>query len=436
MSLLVVGVSHKSAPLEVLDRVALTTAETEALLISVLGSPAVAEAVVLSTCNRVEVYADVTRFHAGVVDVTEALTKHTGVPRDDLVDHVYARFDERAVQHAFEVTAGLDSMVVGEAQVLGQVRTSLRDAQEQGAAGRVLNDLFQRALRAGKRVHTDTGIDSSGASVVSVAMDVAAESSAPLSDIRALVIGAGAMSSLAARLLASRGVGSLVIANRSAARAQLLVDELGVDAISMNELADELVTADLVVSCTGARGYVLDAATVATAMAQRSAPLIVVDLALPHDTEPEIAQIAGVRRIDFSDVSQRPGAAASVSDVEAAREILVEEVAAYSASIAALDIEPIVVSLRARANEVVDAELERLRLRLPNLSAEEMAEFERAIRRVMSTLLHTPTVRMKQFATDPEGRRYAEALHTLFDLDPNAVERLTVVDITAPEVTT
>lgn len=436
MSVLVIGVSHQSAPIEVLDRVALTSDEATALLATVMSSSAVSEAAVLATCNRVEVYADVARFHAGVTDVTEALIKHTGVTREELVEHIYASYDERAVQHAFEVAAGLDSMVVGEAQVLGQVRSALREAQEKGAAGRVLNQLFQSSLRAGKRVHTETGIDSSGASVVSVALDIAADSIPPLGEARALVIGAGAMSSLAARTLSRLDVGSLVIANRSIERAQLLVDELGVEAISLHDLADALRDVDLVISCTGARGYVLGADVVAAAMVDRDRPLTVIDLALPHDTDPAIGVLAGVRRIDMADVSVRPGAAASVSDVVAAREIIAEELAGYSASVAALDIEPIVVSLRTRADEVVEAELQRLRLRLPAISDDEMHEFERAIRRVMSTLLHTPTVRMKQLATDPEGRRYAEALHTLFDLDPRAIDRLTVVDLTMPEVTT
>ena len=436
MSILVVGVSHQSAPMAVLDRVALTQHDVEALQATVMASPAVAEALVLSTCNRVEVYADVARFHAGVVDVTDALIKHTGVARDELVEHIYVRYDDRAVQHSFEVAAGLDSMVVGEAQVLGQVRHALREAQDSAAAGRVLNHVFQSALRAGKRVHTETGIDSSGASVVSVALDIASESLPDFDSVRALVVGAGAMSSLAARLLAKRGVDSLVIANRSADRAHTLARELGAEAKDLSDLADELSTVDLVVSCTGARGYLLDVAMLTSAMAQRTTSLVVVDLALPHDTEPAIADLDGVRRIDFADVSLRPGAAASVNDVNAAREIIAEEVADYIASIAAQDIEPIVVSLRARADEVVEAELQRLRLRLPAVSDAEMHEFERAIRRVMSTLLHTPTVRMKQFATDPEGRRYAEALHMLFDLDPSAVDRLTSLDVSTADVLT
>ncbi len=429
MTLLVVGISHHSAPVTLLDRLALVEGAPERVQVDLLASPHVAEAMVLSTCNRVEVYAEVTRFHGGVVDVAETLAKAAGVPRDELTPHLYVRYEDRAVQHMFEVAAGLDSMVVGEAQILGQVRAALRSAQDTATAGRSLNDLTQAALRVGKRAHADTGIDRAGISVVSVALDLAAQLYAGnLKGRNAIVVGAGAMSSLAATLLARAGVAELVVANRTPQHGAALAAQVGGRAISLEQLSDELTTADIVVSCTASRGVVLTDADVRRVRTGTAAPLVVVDLALPHDTEPSIGELVGVTRIDIAALADLPDAHAPARDVELARAIVADEVRAFLAAQAAHRVEPIVVSLRARADEVVEAELQRLRLRLPGLDGAVTDELARSLRRAVSTLLHTPTVRMKELAADPEGTRYAEALHRLFDLDPASIAELTAAD--------
>ena len=425
MTILVVGVSHRTAPVSVLDRIALVDEQVQALQLDLLASPHVAEAMVVATCNRIEVYADVTKFHGGVVDVTERLAKAAGIARGELTPHVYVRYEERAVQHLFDVTAGLDSMVVGETQILGQVRNSLRLAQESATIGRSLNDVVQTALRVGKRVHHETGIDHAGASVVSVALDLAAaEIGGSLAGRRALIIGAGSMSSLAATVLTRAGA-SLVIANRTFDNGKRLADSLSAQVINFAELPAALADADIVVACTGAAGVILDVETVRASMQTRERPLVVVDLALPHDTEPEIHDLPLVTRLDLSSLASAPGAYVSEGDVAAARAIVATEVASFIGVIAAQRVEPVVVSLRARADEVVDAELERLRLRLPAIDDETAAEFARSLRRAVSTLLHTPTVRMKELAAETDGTRFAQALHLLFDLDPDAISQLT-----------
>lgn len=431
MTVLVVGISHRTAPVSLLDRIALVEDQAQALAIDLLASAHVAEAMVVATCNRVEVYAEVTKFHGGVVDVTERLAKAAGVARDEVTPHVYVRYEERAVQHLFDVTAGLDSMVVGETQILGQVRNSLRLAQESATIGRSLNDLVQTALRVGKRVHHETGIDHAGASVVSVALEMAAkELGGALVNRRALVVGAGAMSSLAATVLARAGA-VVVIANRTFDNGQRLAESLSAQSIRFEDLTDELRNADIVVTCTGAAGVILDVDTVREAIVGRESALVVVDLALPHDTDPEIGELPGVTRIDLGSLANAPGAHVSEGDVTAARTIVAEEVVAFVGAIAAQRVEPVVVSLRARADEVVDAELERLRLRLPQLDDETAAEFARSLRRAVSTLLHTPTVRMKELAAETDGTRFAQALHLLFDLDPEAISQLTAsTDVT------
>ncbi|TAK70139.1 MAG: glutamyl-tRNA reductase [Actinomycetota bacterium] len=435
MTVLAVGLSHRSAPVEVLDRAAVLPADIAAVLQEVIQREHVAEAMVVATCNRVEVYADVARFHPAVEDVTAVLAKSSGLHRDELVPHLYVHYDEAAVSHLFEVASGLDSMVVGEQQILGQVRAALRTAQSAGTAARVLNDLGQHALRVGKRVHAETRIDRAGASVVSVALAAAADRLGSLAGRRAVVVGAGAMSSLAAAALHRAGVGDLAVVNRtpeSAVRLGLAYQGRGV---GLGGLDEAVARADVVVSCTGSNGLVLTAAQLAAARsAAGGAPLVVLDLALPHDTDPAIDDLPGVSRIDLAQISGLPGAQAPHDAVLAARRVVATEVAAFAAVQAAHRVEPIVVSLRSRAAEVVEGELQRLRLRAPALDAATLAEVERSMRRAVSTLLHTPTVRMKQFAADPDGARYAEALHALFDLDPESVLRVvTPEDPTAPE---
>ncbi len=422
MTLLVVGVNHRSAPARVLDQVGLTPDEAEGLAGDLAASDVVAETLVLATCNRVEVYADVTRFHPAVAAVAELMAKWTGADRATLIEHSYVHFDSAAVAHLFSVAAGLDSMVVGEAQILGQVRASLARGQDSGTAGRVLNSVGQRALRAGKRVHAETGIDRSGVSVVSVALDAAADVLGELSERRVLVVGAGSMGALAASTLMARGVRDLQVANRTAAPAQRLAAGIpGAVAIDLVAMPGALAEVDLAVFCTGAQDAVVDLATVRSARAAAPAghQLVLLDLALPHDVAPEVAELPGVTRIGLAELADMPATSASEADVAAARTIVAEEVEAALAALAGQSVEPVLVSLRAHVGGVLDAEMERLRMRLIGLDSAAVAEVERAMRRAMATLLHQPTVRMKQLAAEPGGDRYAEALSALFDLDPS-----------------
>ena len=324
--------------------------------------------------------------------------------------------------HLFSVAAGLDSMVVGEAQILGQVRATLVRGQDSGTAGRVLNGVGQRALRVGKRVHAETGIDRSGVSVVSVALDAAAEVLGDLGERRVLVVGAGSMGALAASTLVARGASDVVVANRTTTVAERVAAGIpGGRAIDLSDLPAALAEVDLAICCTGSQDSVIDVEIARSARASASAdhPLVVLDLALPHDVDPEVGDLPGVTRIDLAALATMPATAASEADVRDARAIVAEEVEAYLAAVAGQAVEPVLVSLRAHLGGVLDAEMDRLRLRLTGLDADAMAEVERAMRRAMATLLHQPTVRMKQLAAEPGGDRYAEALSALFDLDPS-----------------
>lgn len=553
MSLLVVGLSHRSAPVSVLERASLSADDQVKLAQDTVAAEPATEAAVLATCNRIELYADVDKFHAGVAELSTLLAQHSGVGLEELTPYLYVHYEDRAVHHLFSVACGLDSMVVGEGQILGQIKDALARAQELHTAGRLLNDLFQQALRVGKRAHSETGIDRAGQSLVTFGLEQLSRSKdvpAWARGRKALVIGAGSMSSLAAATLARAGVAEVVIANRTQERAERLAQILteGGDtdvrarAVPMDAVPAELTRADVVVSCTGATGLVLTAETIAAAVegrtgapaavveddAQRSdggrtavrtdvretpldpaaaepgfslmgesavagmdaatleqhgawvdngtvdrreaartgadpeadaeliaalaataatagrvpehrrpepvaaarpePVLFVLDLAMPRDVDAAVHRLAGVRLVDIESLAEVSADAPMAADVDQVRRIVSDEVAAFGAAQRAAHITPTVVALRAMAADVVSSEIARLEGRLPGLDDKQRAEITQTVRRVVDKLLHAPTVRVKQLAAEPGGAGYADALRTLFDLDPETVASVSRAD--------
>uniref|UniRef100_UPI00104124C8 glutamyl-tRNA reductase n=1 Tax=Actinomadura roseirufa TaxID=2094049 RepID=UPI00104124C8 len=436
MSVLVVGLSHRSAPVAMLERAAVTGDDLAKLLHAVHRSPNVAETAIVSTCNRVEIYAVVDKFHGGVSAISELLALHSGVPMEDLSRHLYVHYEERAVQHAFAVACGLESMVVGEGQILGQLRQAFRLAQEEGTLGRDLHDVLQQALRVGKRAHHETGIDKAGASLVSVGLEIAVRHLGPLEGVRALVVGAGSMSALAAATLSRAGAREIVIANRTQARAERLAASLEVPAraVGLADLDDALAEADLVVSCTGATGLVLTGAQLAAAGAGGRRRFLL-DLALPHDIERSARDLPGVELAGLDDLrtAEEAGSAIGPEAVEAVRRIVCDEVGAFLGAARAAAVAPTVVALRSKAAGVVEAELTRLAGRLPDLDERARKEIGQTVRRVVDKLLHAPTVRVKELAAAPGGDSYADALRELFDLDPKAPQAVARADMREEE---
>ncbi|MCZ4512123.1 glutamyl-tRNA reductase [Streptomyces sp. ActVer] len=562
MSLLVVGLSHRSAPVSVLERAALSADAQIKLLQDTVAAEPAAEAAVLATCNRIELYADVDKFHAGVAELSTLLAQHSGVGLEELTPYLYVHYEDRAVHHFFSVACGLDSMVVGEGQILGQIKDALATAQELHTAGRLLNDLFQQALRVGKRAHSETGIDRAGQSLVTFGLEQlssGAPADAWLKGKRALVIGAGSMSSLAAATLARAGVAELVVANRTFDRAErlaaLLAEQYGqrpaeqddpdvlARAVPMESVPDELTRADVVVSCTGATGLVLTADLVAEAVEGRTgAPAVeraadsdsvrsglpptsvgsedgcpldlsavqgstgfsvmgeaavagmdaatleqhaawvdngtvdrregrrtpeidtdavaalaaaaatlgrvperrrpepvaevprplpvlsLLDLAMPRDIGAAVHRLLGVRLVDIESLAEASADAPMAADVDQVRRIVSDEVAAFDAAQRAAHITPTVVALRAMAADVVASEIARLDGRLPGLDDKQRGEITQTVRRVVDKLLHAPTVRVKQLAAEPGGAGYADALRTLFDLEPETVAAVSRAD--------
>jgi glutamyl-tRNA reductase len=423
MSLLAVGVSHRTAPVSLLEQFAMGRDDRVKALHELVDNDHVSEAVVLATCNRVEVFAEVERFHGGVAEISRVLARQAGATVEELSPYVTVHYEDQAVAHLFTVAAGLDSMVVGETQVLGQLRAAYALAQEEGTVGRALHPVAQWALRAGKRVHSETGIDRAGASLVSVSLEHAEARGGSLEGRPALVVGAGSMGALAATTLARRGAAVTVI-SRTPAHAQRLATSVEGRAATLDRLGEEIASTDLLVTCTGASGIVVAGETVATAMAGRAGrPLVVVDLALPRDVDPAVAALPGVHVVDLAllqgerhaDDGSSNGPVAA-GDVAAARAMIEEETALLRAERQAAAVAPTVSALRSQAADVVDAELLRLSTRLPDLDARARSEIARTVRRVVDKLLHEPTVRVKELASAPGGTDYARALRALFGL--------------------
>ncbi|MEJ7634605.1 glutamyl-tRNA reductase [Aeromicrobium sp.] len=426
MSVLVVGMSHRSAPIHVLEQASLDTDAAVKLSHLVLETPFVTESVVISTCNRVEIYVEAERFHGAVEEVSRLLAEHSGLDRDDFVRHVYVHFDEAAVAHLFGVAAGMDSMILGESQILGQVRDALHSAQAESTVGSALNALFQQALRIGKRGHAETGIDRLAPSIVTAGLD-AAGPVVDAEDTRFLVAGAGTMASLAVRTLIGRGVPPhrIMVANRTFQRAYALVATFGVSAVRWEAMDVELSATDVLVSCTGATGVVFDRERIAAASGGRRMALI--DLALPRDIDPGVRDLGGVDLIDLVVLARLGENTELAADVAQVRAIVEDEVRTFLAAKAASHITPTVVALRTMATDVVAAEQARLAARLPNLTADEMADVRKALHRVAEKLIHAPTVRVQQLIDGPAGLTYADALADLFALDQSAVDAVTRV---------
>jgi glutamyl-tRNA reductase len=457
MSVLVVGLSHRSAPVAVLEQAAVTDDALGKLLRDVFHAENVAGTFTVSTCNRVEIYADVDKFHAGVSVICEMLARHSGVALPELTPHLYVHYEDRAVQHLLSMTCGLESMVVGESQILGQVRQALALARKHQTLGHTLDDLGMLALRTAKRAHALTGIDRAGANLVTVGAGLAAAalgapvapasgaatppaaarpgSGTPLRGRTVLVVGAGSMSALAVATAARLGAAGIVVANRTRERAERLAASVGGTTADLHDLRPALAAADLVISCTGAAGLVITEDMVAAALRAReqaggARPLVLLDLALPHDVDPKAGHLPGVTVIGLESLQDAGAslAASQAGDVAEVRAIVAEELAARASARHAARVAPTVVALRAKAVEVVEAELARLAGKLGEIDDRTRAEIAQAMHRVMDKLLHAPTVRVKELAGSPGGDSYEAALRVLFDLDPGAVEAVTRAD--------
>ena len=426
MPVFVVGANFRSAPLELLERLAVDAERRPKALAGLLDLEHVHEAVIVSTCNRVEVYAAISRFHGAAGDVRRFLADLGGLALEELADHLYDYYEERAVRHLFAVAAGVDSMVVGEAQILGQVREAFQAAQAERSVGPVLSALFTRAIKVGRRARSETGIGAGMASTVTVGLRVAAGQLDGLAGRRALLVGAGGLARLAGRALREAGVAELVVANRSPAAGATLARELGGRAVPLDRVADELVAADLLIAATAGSTPTVTATTVAAALARRgpaapgssAGPLVLLDLGVPRDVEPEVRRLPGVVLADLDalravlETDEGPR-----REVERVRALIAQETTAYLGGQREARLVPTIQALRTRAERVRQQELAKASARLAGLDERQRAAVEAVTRGLVNKLLHDPMVRGKALAARPDGDLYVAALRELYGLD-------------------
>lgn len=413
MTLLAVSINHKTASMDVLARVAMSRDDSADLARELGECPHVGETLVVSTCNRTEVYVDTTRFHAGLETIVGPLAERAGVARADLPALCSVFYDDAAVEHCFSLVSGLDSLVVGERQVLGQVRDALSQAQQDSTSGPAINELFQSALRVGKRVQSETTIGSAGRSVLTAAVEQLEQRGIAVEGAQCLVVGAGAIAGLAARSLAARAA-HVDCANRTFAKAERLANEVGGKAVPLDQLVDVVGDYDIVVTCTGASGGLLSAEV----LGDGPVPGAVLDLAMPPDVAADVVD-KGVELVNLASLKESNGV--DLEDVAAAQQLVDSEVAAFLARRRAAAVTPTVVALRGMAQEVVAAELARVERRLVGLDEQALAEVGNALNRVAEKLIHSPTVRVREFASQEAEVDYAAALRKLFALDPQRV---------------
>jgi glutamyl-tRNA reductase len=418
--ILAVGASHKTAPLQLREKLALPSGRASRVLNELAGSDAVHEAAALSTCNRTELYLVTGTREEAENEAVEVLSYQAGLPPTELLESMYSLRAGEAVEHLFSVTAGLDSMIVGESEIQGQVKRAYELALVEGVTGPVSNRLFRDALAAGKRVRSETGIARSNVSVSSVAVQLATDFLGDLQGMYAVVIGAGENAELTVRALADRGVEALFVANRRYQRALELARRFGGQAISFDELPQELERADIVVSSTGAPHQIVGREELEAVAASRlDRPLVLIDLAVPRDIDPEVRDCPEIALYDMDDLQRSVARNLSgrEAEVDEARALVRQEVERFEGWLESLDVVPTISALRQRGEDVVDHVLRENEPRWESLSDADRERVAVLARTVVSRLLHEPTLRLKGAAGDQASYRYVHALHELFGLE-------------------
>ncbi|HEX9258372.1 MAG TPA: glutamyl-tRNA reductase [Acidimicrobiales bacterium] len=417
MSVVVIGLNHRTVPLDLLERTTVATEGLPKALADLCSRPNVREAVVLSTCNRTEVYAVAEKFHGAYQDIRDFFCDLAGLAPEDLHPHLYSQHDEDAVAHLFEVAAGLDSDVIGESEILGQVRAAWEQASAEGSARSALNLLFRHAVEVGKRARTETGIGRGTASVSFAAVEMAREHLGGLTDRSVLVLGAGEMGEGMAVALAGAGVGHMLVANRTRTRADSVAERVGGRSVAFADAVAAVSEVDLLLTSMGSGSILIERSEIAAAMARRpDRPLLVVDVAVPRDVDHGVATVPNVTLLDLDDLRDWAERALSDRRAEAGRvrEIVGAEVRRYVDVATARQVAPLVAALHERFEQARIGELERFGVH--NLDDRDRALVEAVTRGLVAKLLHDPSVRLKDDAGTPRGERNAAALRDLFDL--------------------
>ncbi|KAF0208829.1 MAG: glutamyl-tRNA reductase [Actinomycetota bacterium] len=420
MHLLVVGLSHKTAPIEIRERLTFPAHRQAEALALLLSQPAVAEAVIISTCNRTEIYAVASGGDEGVDSVIEFMADYHELDRHELIRSLYITRGVDVVHHLFRVVASLDSMVIGEAQILGQVKEAYDHAMENGATGLALNKLFRQSFEVGKRVRNETGIGENAVSISYAAIELAKKVFDTLSGRTILILGAGKMSELTAKHLVSNGVKSVLVANRTFERAQELAERFNGEAIRYDDLYERMRGADIVITSTAATHYVITKEQVASAMRGRGGrPLFLIDIAVPRDIEPTVNDLSNVFLYDIDDLSGvvESNLEERMREAGRAEHIIAEEIALFVRWRESLEVVPTVAAIRAKAEVIRLAELEKACKRLGGLSQKDRETIEALTCAIVNKMLHGPTQRLKQAAAAKDGYEYVETARHLYGLE-------------------
>lgn len=422
-SIVIVGLNHRTSPVELLERLAISEEVLPKALHQLLNYEHVLEGAIVSTCNRIEVCAAVSRFHGGAQDLRNLLAEFCHVAPEDFTDHLYTYHDEGAVRHLFRVAAGVDSMVVGESEVLGQVRRAFRVATEEGAVGRVLGQAFRRALSVGKRARTETAISRTPVSFSSAAVELA-ERALPeksLSSARILIVGAGKMGGLTLQAFAARGARDVTLVSRTEATARDVARLEGARTRPLEELTDAVAEADVVVSSTTSTEVVVERRLMEAAMARRTAagPLFVVDIGMPRDVDPSVAEVPGVILRDIEDLRAvvEVNLGSRVGEISKVEEIISAEVGRFLEWERTDEFAPTIAALVERADEIRNAEKRRAEPGLRDLTPDQQQAVDHLTRRIVAKLLHTPIRNTRELAGSKQGHLYLQAVRELFGLD-------------------
>ena len=418
MAIVVIGVNHRTGSLPLLERLAIPADAHGKAIAGLIARQTIREAAVLSTCNRTEIYAVAERFHGAYADIRDFFCDLAGLGADELHPHLYSQHDEAAVTHLFEVAAGLDSAVLGESEILGQVRMAWETAQAEGGAKATLNLLFRHAIETGKRARTETSIGRGTASVSHAAVEMATERLGSLSGRRVLVVGAGEMGEGVAAALVNAGANNIGVVNRTLERADQLAQRIGGGVVAFDHLSDALSNADVLLTCTGAGGTLIDVELLTRARAVSAGPLLIVDIAVPRDVAADVVSLPDVTLLNLDDLRDWAGRALVLRAEEAQHvdRIVAEEVERFVVETTSRQAAPLVAQLRQRAEEIRRAELDRFSARLGSLDESQRDAVDAVTKGIIAKLLHNPSVRLKDDAGTPQGERNADSVRDLFDL--------------------
>lgn len=431
MYILVVGLNHRTAPLEIRERLAFGGSKLSHALEKLRRDPAIEGCVILSTCNRTEIYAASRDPEASLETLYTLMAESSSFSLSEARPYFYTYNCNEAVTHLFRVACGLDSIILGEAQILGQVREAYQAACAAGATNAVLNTLFQQAITVGKRVRTETYIDHHTISISYAAIELARQVLGDLADKKVLVIGAGKMSALAIKYLVDKGVNGVLVTNRSEEKAEQLARECHGQVIHFEELLNNLFLADIVISGTAAPHLILRAAEVEQVTARREGrPMVFIDIAVPRDIDPEVAHLPGVSLYDIDDLEGvvQESLEARQQAAVAAEEIIKEEVDSFLKWLSSLSVVPTIIAMKTRANNIKEAELQKAFNKLAPLSPREKKIISSMASSIVNQLLHAPVVNLKKYAAGRQGHQYAEILQELFELEVAPAEEAEKVE--------